>query len=80
MSHFIQPVLETEALTEAMRLKVKEWPLKKIATQFQTFKKRLYQREKSSIIHWTTREATGSLGRVCEVQGIERKLRKGRKE
>ena len=26
-----------------MRLKVKEWALKKMATQFQTFKKRLYQ-------------------------------------
>jgi hypothetical protein len=43
MSHFTVLVLETEALTEAMRLKVKEWPLKKIATQFQTFKKRLYK-------------------------------------
>jgi hypothetical protein len=80
MSHFTVLVLETEALTEAMRLKVKEWALKKMATQFQTFKKRLCQRKKISRIHWTTREATGSLGRVCEVQGIERKLRKGRKE
>jgi hypothetical protein len=30
-----------------MRLKVKEWTLKKIATQFQNFKKILYQRKKS---------------------------------
>jgi hypothetical protein len=26
-----------------MRLKVKEWDLKKMVTQFQTFKKRLYR-------------------------------------
>ena len=43
MSHFTLPVLETDALTQAMRLKVKEWALKKMATQFQTFKKILYK-------------------------------------
>ena len=43
MSHFTLPALATDELTQAMRLKVKEWALKKMATQFQTHKKRLYQ-------------------------------------
>ena len=43
MSHFTLPALENDELTEAMRLKVKEFALKKMATQFQTRKKRLYQ-------------------------------------
>jgi hypothetical protein len=43
MKHFPLLVLETNALTRAMRLKVKDWDLKKMATQFQTFKTRLYQ-------------------------------------
>jgi hypothetical protein len=54
MSHFTLPVLETDALTHSMRLKLKEWVLKKMATQFQTFKKILdqhYLKEKGSRIH-----------------------------
>ena len=43
MSHFNLPVLATPELTDAMKSKVKEWALKKMATQFQTFKKRLYK-------------------------------------
>ena len=39
MTHFNLP----ENFTEATKKKVKEWTLKKMATQFQTFKKRLYQ-------------------------------------
>jgi hypothetical protein len=34
MKHFTLPVLATTALTYAMRRKVKEWALKKMATQF----------------------------------------------
>src|SRR5664279_2347992 len=43
MSHFNLPVLATPELTDAMKSKVKKWALKKMATQFQTFKKRLYK-------------------------------------
>jgi hypothetical protein len=68
--------METEALTEIMKLKVKEWALKKMVTQFQTFKKKLYKdfvnEKKNTTNHWTIREATGSLGRICSVHGIGR--------
>jgi hypothetical protein len=54
MSHFTLPTLATDELTQAMTMKVKEWALKKMATQFQTFKKILdqhYLKEKGSRIH-----------------------------
>jgi hypothetical protein len=43
MSYFTLPAVATDELTQAMRLKVKESALKKMATQFQTHKKTLYQ-------------------------------------
>jgi hypothetical protein len=43
MKDFTLPVLGTTALTDAMSRKVKLWVFKKMATQSQTFKKRLYR-------------------------------------
>jgi hypothetical protein len=41
IAHFSLPVLESDELTQKMRANVKEWALKKMATQFQSFKKKL---------------------------------------
>jgi hypothetical protein len=43
MKDFTLPVLGTTALTDAVSRKVKLWVFKKMATQSQTFKKRLYR-------------------------------------
>ena len=43
ISYFTLPVLQTESETEKLSLKVKEWALKKMATQFNKFKNKLYQ-------------------------------------
>ena len=68
MSHFNLP----EGLTDAKQLKVKQFALKKIATQFQSWKKRLYSdyiKAKKK-----TPKFTGALEKIkdhwCEVQGI----------
>lgn len=42
MSHFNLPL----RLSDGMKLKVKEWALKKMTTQFQTFKKKLWSEYK----------------------------------
>jgi len=51
ISHFTLPEFETDEDTAAMRLKVKEWALKKMAEQFRGWKKRLwlrYQKDKTA--------------------------------
>jgi hypothetical protein len=57
-----------------MRLKVREWALKKMATQFQTFKKRLHngyiKKKRTPTFTGPLEKIKKSLGRICGVQGI----------
>lgn len=46
MSHFTLPECETDEDREALRLKVKEWTLKKMGELFRQWKKRLWQQYK----------------------------------
>jgi hypothetical protein len=41
-SHFTLPVFDDEKLTKKIRLKGKQWDLKKMVAQFNNHKKRLY--------------------------------------
>jgi hypothetical protein len=57
-SKFTLPTLTTSELTEALKLKVKKWPLKKMAQQFNNHKKKLYN---NYIKKKTPPEFTGAL-------------------
>jgi hypothetical protein len=57
-SQFTLPTLATVELTEALKLKVKKWALKKMAQQFNNRKKKLYE---NYIKNKTPPEFTGPL-------------------
>ena len=44
MAHFTLPECENDADTAALRLKVKQWSLKKMAELFRRWKKRIWQK------------------------------------
>ena len=77
MSHFNLP----EGLTECKKSKVKEWALNKMATQFHTFKKKLYNdyiKEKKTPTftgplekiknHWEYKESSDALERSKKIR------------
>ena len=61
LTHFSLP----EGLPEKKKQKVKEWTLKKMATQFNCWKKALWKKYQKVTPHWTSREDKRPVGQIC---------------